>query len=160
MFQEYVCFGLPQKSYQAEYTVADIYDNIYWYSMLYISIHFHIQLLPLLLKLPLFSTPSMETCSTQSSDGLVQGGLECVQEQDLQDEQGFSITSEVYFTPHAWNRLKIFNIEISLRDWNLSHTWHDEIDWTLFVWGIFACLLNLLIRLPLTHDQRLIYSLS
>lgn len=81
----------------------------------------------------------METCSTQSSDGLVQGGLECVQEQDLQDEQGFSITSEVYFTPHAWNRSKIFNIEISLRDWNLSHTWHDEIDWTLYGGYLLAC---------------------
>lgn len=54
----------------------------------------------------------MEACFTQSSDGLVQGGQECkcVQGQDLQDEQGFSIISEVYFTPHAWNRLKIFNI--------------------------------------------------
>lgn len=57
-------------------------------------------------------------CSTQSSGGLVQESLECgkcVQEQDLQDEQGFSIPFEVYFAPYAWNRLIIFNVEISLR---------------------------------------------
>jgi len=35
--------------------------NIHGYYMLCISVHFHIQLLPLLLKLPLTSTRTMET---------------------------------------------------------------------------------------------------
>lgn len=135
---------------------------IYWYYTLHISIYFHIPLHPLLLKLPLFATPSTKTCFHSEQWCLVWGGLECrcVQEQDLWDEQGFNIISEVNFTPHAWNRLKIFNIEISLRDWNLSHTWYGQVHWIWLVWGVFACLLNMLVRLSLTHDQRFIYILS
>lgn len=52
----------------------------------------------------LFNPNCGNRCSTQSSSGLVRERLEhrkCVQEQDLPDEQGFSIPLEVYFVPRS-----------------------------------------------------------
>ena len=64
--------------------------------------------------------------STQSSGALVRENLECrklVQEQDLPDEQGFSALFEVDFAPHAWSRLMVFSVEISLRGLYLSKSY-------------------------------------